>query len=68
MLGSCRSLCPDTDVEGLRRWGRTLDAIVVERGFKELEVSDVPSHRPCGGILLLVRRGEFLRQDALGSW
>jgi hypothetical protein len=40
---------------------RALDAIVVERGFKELEVRDVPSHRLCGGILLFVRRGEFLR-------
>jgi hypothetical protein len=40
---------------------RALDAIVVERGFKELEVRDVPAHGPCGGILLLVRRGEFLR-------
>jgi hypothetical protein len=44
-----------------------LNHYCVELGSKELEVRDVPSHRPCGGILLLLRRGEFLRQDVLGK-
>jgi hypothetical protein len=46
---------------------RAPDHYCVERDFKELEVRDVPSHRLCGGILLLVRRGEFLREDLLGK-